>query len=276
MGKDGTLVCLPGVNSGAYLFTGAAAALPGWRVMRLATPGVEGVPLPLPFSAKAYAKSAHHLLAKLPASAGPLVVLGHSLGGYAAQELARLLGEQLSRLVLVSTSAGQPHTARDVAAMEGKMGQSFWQFMQALEANPEQGLKPLFGPRWPLQQPQAYARFVAQRTAALPSKAATLSQLTAGGLFSSVRWAAKLKCPTLVMHGTDDILVSPASGKALAAAMPNAHLLLLHEVGHFPPLEHANFWQYVADFCHGHHLGDKIIQRSGWSEWFQDLWERQG
>jgi hypothetical protein len=70
--------------------------------------------------------------------------------------------------------------------------------------------------------------------------------------------------------------VSPTSGKALAAAMPNAHLLLLHEVGHFPPLEHPNFWHYVADFCHGHHLGDKILQRSGWGQWLQDLWERQG
>lgn len=258
------------------MFVGARHALPNWRIVRFATPGVEGVPLPLPFSVKAYAKHVQRYLNTLPAPTGRLVVLGHSLGGYAAQELTRLLGPQVERLILVATSAGQPSTARDVAAMEAKMGQSFWQFMQALAEDPATGMRPLFGHHWPVQQPQAYAHFLAQREATLPGKAATLAQLSAGGVFSSVRWARKLNCPALVLHGTDDILVSPESGKTLAAALPNAHLLLLHGVGHFPPLEHPNFWHYVADFCHGQHLGDKIIQRSGWQEWWQNLWERQG
>lgn len=271
---QGTLVCIPGLNSGAYMFIGAKATLPNWRIVRFATPGVPGVPLPLPFSAKAYAKHVQQHLASLPPVAGPLVILGHSLGGYAAQELARLLGNQISRLLLVATSGGQPHTAQDVASMEAKMGQSFWAYMKALAQNPTEGLKPLFGPSFPIQQPQAYAQFLAQREATLPDKAASLAQLTAGGLFSSARWAHKLTQPTLIIHGTEDILVSPQSGKALAAAMPNAHLVLLHDVGHFPPLEHPNFWQYVADFCHGQHLGDKIIQRSGWIQWLSELWVR--
>ncbi len=273
---QGTLVCIPGLNSGAYMFTGARAVLPQWRIMRLATPGVAGVPLPMPFSIKAYAKHVQQQLQMLPPAAGPLVVLGHSLGGYAAQELARLMGQQITRLVLVSTSAGQPHTTSDVARMEAAMGQSFWQYMKDLQANPEQGMRPLFGPSFPVQQAAQYQAFIAQRNACAPHGSATLAQLAAGGLFSSVRWAHKLTQPVLVLHGTEDILVSPQSGKALAASLPNAHLLLLHGVGHFPPLEHYNFWYYVADFCHGQHLGDKIIQHSGWGQWWRDLWERQG
>jgi len=272
----GTLVCIPGLNSGAYLFGGAQAALPRWQIIRFTTPGVEGVPLPMPFTVKAYAKHVFKHLQHIPLTAGPLVVLGHSLGSYAAQELAKIMGPRLGRLVLVATSSGQPHTAQDVGALEAKMGQNFWQLMQALVANPAQGLLPFFGPRWPLQQPHAYAQFVAAREAALPSQAATLAQLSAGAMFSSARWVHKLLHPTLVLHGTEDILVSPTSAKALAAALPNAHLLLLHEVGHFPPLEHPNFWQYVADFCQGVHLGDKIIHQSGWRQWFTDFWERQG
>ena len=257
------------------MFQGAKVVLPQWRIVRFATPGVEGVPLPLPFSAKAYAKHVQKQLQTLPVVAGPVVVLGHSLGGYAAQELARLLGEKVQRLILVSTSNGQPHTARDVSTMEAKLGQSFWQVMQALNDDPAEGMKIFFGPNWPVQQPQGYAWFLAQRTATLPSKTATMAQLTAGGMFSSARWVRKLTQPALVLHGTEDVLVSPASGKALAAALPNAHLLLLHGIGHFPPLEHSNFWHYVADFCHGQHLGDKIVEQSGW-QWLRDLWERQG
>jgi pimeloyl-ACP methyl ester carboxylesterase len=269
-------VCIPGLNSGAYMFTGVKATLPNWRIIRFATPGVPGVPLPLPFSAKAYAKHVQQHLNSLPPAAGPLVVLGHSLGGYTAQELARLLGRQMTRLILVATSGGQPHTARDVANMEAKMGKSFWQYMKDLQADPANGLLPLFGLHFPIQYPQAYQNFLALRAACAPQGGATLAQLTAGGLFSSARWAHKLTQPTLVLHGTEDILVTPESGKALAAALPNAHLLLLHGIGHFPPLEHPNFWQYVADFCHGQHLGDKIMQRSGWGQWLRDLWERQG
>ncbi len=273
---QGTLLCLPGLNSGAYIFTGARDMLPHWDVVRFATPGVAGVPLPLPFSAKSYAEHVvKHLHAHGPL-VSPVVVVGHSLGGFAAQELVRLGVLPISRLVLVSTSRGQPDTIRDLQQMERAMGMNFWQFSKLLEEQAAQGLRPLFGPQFPEHNPAIYQHFVAQRAAALPSTAATMAQLSAGGIFSSRRWLKTLNLPTLVMHGTGDILISHASGRALAESLPHGRLLSLYNVGHFPMLETPTFWKHVADFCHGATLGNRVEPLPSWRGWLRTLWERQG
>jgi pimeloyl-ACP methyl ester carboxylesterase len=45
-----------------------------------------------------------------------------------------------------------------------------------------------------------------------------------------------IAAPTLVVHGTDDLLIPIEHGRKLAAIIPNAHELWLLNVGHvFPP-----------------------------------------
>lgn len=254
----GTLVCIPGLNSGAYMFTGARSALPRWRIVRFNTPGLPGVPLPLPFTVHAYAEHVRKHLGLLQLGQQPVVVLGHSLGGYTAQELARIWPSMVAKLVLVGTSRGQPDTTRDMKALEEHIGQNFWAWSKQLERDPTTALKPLFGPDFTIRQPDIYMRFIAQRAAAMPEKSATLAQITAGGLFSSMRFVKRLPQPALVVHGTADMLVSFKSGQQLAAALPHGRLLALHDVGHFPPLEHPKFWHYVAEFCEGATLGDDV------------------
>jgi len=48
-----------------------------------------------------------------------------------------------------------------------------------------------------------------------------------------------IKTPTLVMHGEDDALIPVADGKALAAAIPGASLILYPDTGHIPMEEKA-------------------------------------
>lgn len=249
----GTILVLPGVNSGPYLFGGMKAILGrDWRLMLLNPPGVGGAPLTLPFGVKTYAEYA---LAQLDDAAvsGPLAVLGHSLGSYAAQEVARLLlaaphhPAHLRWLILVSSSLGQPYTAQDVTRLQFKLGRSFWQAMKQIKSDPAKGQRFLFG-SWPDRDPAAYAAFVAERQKALPSDAVTLAQLNAGGMFSSLGWARKLTVPTLCVHGADDLLISPASGKALSHKIPGARWLEYHDTGHFPMLEHSGFYTHVSQF----------------------------
>lgn len=254
----GTLVCIPGLNSGSYMFTGARAVLPHWRIVRFNTPGLPGVPLPLPFTARNYAEHVRKHLGLLQLGSQPLVVLGHSLGGYAAQELAHTWPNMVGKLILVGTSRGQPDTTRDMRELEDHLGQNFWAFSKAIDANPTETLKKFFGPDFAMRQPAVYTQFIQQRQAYMPPKTATLAQISAGGIFSSYRWVKQLVLPTLVIHGTADKLISFKSGQHLAAALPNGRLLALHEVGHFPPLEHPKFWQYVAEFCGGITLGDDV------------------
>lgn len=47
---------------------------------------------------------------------------------------------------------------------------------------------------------------------------------------------ATLRVPTLVIHGTRDLIVLARDGRALAAALPNSELLLLTGAGHVPTM----------------------------------------
>lgn len=247
--RAGTLVCLPGVNSGAYLMGGVLPVMgENWRILRLNPPGVAGMPLPLPFSVKAYARQALDTITKQGVDE-PIVLLGHSLGGYAAQELARMVPEKVRKLILVSTSRGQPDTALDLAGMQRRIGMSFWDLQQLIGNHDDEGHKPLFGPDFAAREPEVFRAFLNLRKEHLPGHSATLAHLSAGGMFSSMGWIRKLHVPTLVIHGNADNLVSVDSGKKLAQALPDAQWLELFGVGHFPMLEYASFWDKVRQFA---------------------------
>jgi proline iminopeptidase len=62
---------------------------------------------------------------------------------------------------------------------------------------------------------------------------------------------SSINVPTLVIHGTED-LISVAAAREWATSLPNARLLLLPEVGHFPHLEAPElFFPAVEQFLGG-------------------------
>lgn len=273
----GTLVCLPGVNSGAYLFGDAIDWMgQSWRVIRMSVPGVDGVPLVLPFSPQSYARHVWGVLDGMGVT-DRITILGHSMGGFAAQEMVRLAPARVDKLILVSTCRGQPDMGNDVSAMQGKLGKSFWQFTEDLEKDPAQGMKPLFGRRFITDNRDAYIRFIRERDDHMPSVTARMAHMTAGGMFSSTLWVKKIICPTLVIHGSDDILVSVGSGRKLAQSLPNGRWLELYGVGHFPMLENERFWQFVADFIGGAPMGAAVESAyPGFWQRFKEYFLRHG
>ncbi|MBI1309164.1 MAG: alpha/beta fold hydrolase [Proteobacteria bacterium] len=268
----GTLVCLPGVNSGAYIFKDAVAQLgKAWRIIRINVPGVDGVALELPFSAKSYARHVWHVLDQLGVKE-PVMLLGHSMGGFAVQEMVRMQPERVKRLVLVSTSRGQPDMTADLTAMQTVIGKTFWQLAQDWEMNAENAMKMLFGKHFVRTRPDAYRAFIKERESHLPSATARLAHLSAGGSFSSAGWVRKIENPALVIHGTDDVLVRAQSGRKLAQNLPNGRWLELYGVGHFPLLENEQFWQRVGEFISGVPMGMQLEKpESAWLRRFKDF-----
>ena len=57
-------------------------------------------------------------------------------------------------------------------------------------------------------------------------------QLTAGALWSSLRWLSSVHIPTLVLTGDGDRLVQPANGLQLARLLPESRLHVLAGEGH--------------------------------------------
>ena len=47
---------------------------------------------------------------------------------------------------------------------------------------------------------------------------------------------AQVSVPTLVIHGEHDAIIAPQAGEAVAAAIPQAELVLLSETGHVPTM----------------------------------------
>ena len=262
-GADATLVCMPGLNSGTYLMKGVLPVMGShWQVLLVNPPGVDGTPLPLPLTPKAYARQVLDVLDK--EGVRECVLLGHSMGGYAAQELARLAPERVKKMILVSTSRGQPDTAMDIALMQKKIGMTFWEFQKLMGQNDARGHEPLFGPGFAAREPEVFRAFLELRRAHLPAQSVTLAQLSAGGLFTSAGWVRKVKTPTLVVHGSADVLVSARSGRKLADTLPQAQWLELFDVGHFPMLEYAGFWDKVRQFAEGVNLGEAADAPESW------------
>lgn len=58
---------------------------------------------------------------------------------------------------------------------------------------------------------------------------------------AAIRLCSNLRCPTLVIQGSEDAVVGPERGAAVAAAIPGARLITLEGCGHAPHLRHPVF-----------------------------------
>jgi pimeloyl-ACP methyl ester carboxylesterase len=150
-----------------------------------------------------------------------LVVVGNSIGGWIAAELALLRPRSLSHLVLIdAVGIDVPgHPVTDVSAM------AVPQIMQLSFRDPQPFL------RDPASLSADEQAALAANQAALQIYAPTM---TDGTLTSRL---VSLVPPTLVLWGDSDGIVGVDYGRAYAQAIPGAHLVVLPDTGHMPQLE---------------------------------------
>jgi 3-oxoadipate enol-lactonase len=164
-------------------------------------------------------------------------VVGLSLGGAVAQEMALAQPSRVRSLALLATFARQaprsralmeawrilyPLVTQSAALRDAWEKQAYaWLFTDAYWRN-EAGIRAAlrFAATQPLQPVQG---FVGQLEAAL-------------GHDATGRLGA-LRIPTLIVHGALDQLAPPAGAEELARLIPGAELLVLPDVGHAVNLE---------------------------------------
>jgi 3-oxoadipate enol-lactonase len=160
---------------------------------------------------------------------GKTHVLGTSLGGFVAQELALARPDLVDRLVLVCTSyGGRGPQAMSPGALADMMGLGTF----SAEAAARKALAAATGEVYRAEKPEEFEQIVRWRLADSPSAVSYYEQAKAGARFDLSGDVGHITSPTLVIHGAEDRYVPPANARALAEAIPGAKLRLLEDAGH--------------------------------------------
>ena len=165
-------------------------------------------------------------------------VLGHSFGGWVAQELALRHPRLVRSLVLVATTPGQLGTSESPDDDQGPP--------------PPAEIVELLGRR-PVDDVQVAATYAElapwfTRTAspdllrdhldpALVDAASMVAVFEELARWSSVDRLSSISCPTLVVGGRHDVFCSPQQAERIARFVPHAELAVFDEAGHFVWLE---------------------------------------
>lgn len=184
-----------------------------------------------PFDMGRYAGACAELLEHLGV-AMPVIVVGHSMGGYVALELFRRHPERVAGMMLVSTRAGADgppaRAARDAAAEDVR----------------RQGVGVLVNNMLPKLLATSTAQAHPARVEAVRASIEAASREGAVGALAAMRdrpdstaTLGAIRVPVSIVHGTDDALIPPSEAEAMHAALRDSELVLLEGVAHLPQME---------------------------------------
>ena len=158
-----------------------------------------------------------------------------------------LAGESQGGLIALLAAARQPERFEGIVTVAAP---SRWEstpdrelFLQALEQDRHATLTRFV--RWCMPEPdtELLQRWVLHLLLESEPEAgsALIRNLYGCALPANI---TELRMPALVIHGRQDTIIPPDNAEQIAAALPNAQLLLLDEVGHVPTVTRP---QQIAD-----------------------------
>jgi 3-oxoadipate enol-lactonase len=170
-----------------------------------------------------YAGDVHALLEQL--KTGPIVLVGHSMGGYVALAFARRYPSMLKGLVLVGTKAGSD--SAEVAA--GRRSTA-----DKVKAEGSKVVVDAMAPRM-LSAKNSDAGAAAQVRSFM---AGSQPDGVVGALLGmaerpdSTELLASIKVPTLIIAGADDVVIPPVESEKMATAVKGATYKIIPDAGH--------------------------------------------
>jgi 3-oxoadipate enol-lactonase len=145
-------------------------------------------------------------------------VYGQSFGGMVAQELALTYPDRVRSLVLAATHAG-PGSAERVRTAVAKVPK-------------DRPYLALYSDAFAREHPDHVAEDILVGSQRPQAPHAGRRQWEAMQGWSSYERLGRIGCPTLVLHGTEDRLVSVENAPVLAERIPGAEVFLLEGAGH--------------------------------------------
>jgi pimeloyl-ACP methyl ester carboxylesterase len=241
------LLLINGLGGHLRMWDPLRTHLSGVQTIAFDAPGTGDSPTPaLPQSVVGVARMVTRLLDEL--GLDQVDVLGYSLGGVVAQQLAWTSPRRVGRVVLLSTNTGWGSVPAHPVAFRGLMS------MQRLR-DPVHYAK--LAPQLLGGEMRHNAALVAQaaelRTLESPDTRGYLYQLLSCTTWSTMPYLRLIRQPTLVVNGDDDPLARPINARAIAKLIPHARLHLVRGAGHHLFLERPDeVSAVVSAFLAGH------------------------
>jgi pimeloyl-ACP methyl ester carboxylesterase len=177
-----------------------------------------------------FADDIHALLQHL--DTGPVILAGHSMGGYVALAYANAYPKSLRGLLLVGTKAGtdssEAAAARHATAEKVRLN------------GPSEVIAAM--------APKMLSAGNADEAMAASVRDLMKDASTEGVIGALLGMAERadetdrlelIRVPTLVITGTEDVIIPPSESEAMAKSIPEAQLVLIPEAGHLVAYEQA-------------------------------------
>jgi pimeloyl-ACP methyl ester carboxylesterase len=238
-GKGHALVLIAGVGYGMWYWHKVLPALSErFQVITFDNRGAGESDKPDgPYSVPMLAADTVGLLDNLGASGA--YILGHSLGGFIAQELAVTRPDLVSKLILASTNPGGPHvipiTTEAMQVLLDRSGDP----VELIRRGVGIACAPGFADRKPdvvdelidyrLTNPVPGPNYQAQVMAG-----AGMSMLSEDQVLERMH---SIQVPVLILFGEHDRVVPPGNAEMMASLLPNATIQILPGCGHMFPIE---------------------------------------
>lgn len=231
-GSGPALLLLNGWTAGGLLWPdGWVAKLEqSFRVIRIDSRGTGwSRSAPAPFTIGDLADDARDVLRACDVASA--TILGLSMGGMVAQELAFRHPDRVDRLVLVATMPPSPEQVLPdpepfLAALRGPSpGQDLGEYFAEMWGR-------FAAPDFVARHPEVIEELVGQILLRVTPRQQVLNQMRAIASFREANRLWRLEVPTTVVHGTRDRLIPVGNGMRLARLIPHAEYVELPGVGH--------------------------------------------
>jgi pimeloyl-ACP methyl ester carboxylesterase len=240
------VVLVSGISYGLWIWRWVRPHLePRVRAVTFDNRGVDGTDKPAgPYTTAMMAEDVLGLMDALGLPAATLV--GHSLGGMVAQEVALARPDRVTGLALVGTSFGgpqcEPPTPAALKVLMDRTGDPRAVAERALGVNSAPG----FAERCP----EIVAEYFRYRERLGMTPESYQGQLQAGLRHDSQARLGALKMPVLILHGELDQVMPFRNAELLAARIPHARVERFAGAGHMLPLERPpELAEQIASFA---------------------------